>query len=209
MKVVRLSAIRTGRLYPQEIFLVLISVRGWVDPRAIARPTGLCQWKNPLTPSGIEPATCRFVAQCLNQQVKGYLIVIILVVTPYSLVGRYPEGGGGRFFRNVCNYQITWHRFQKRALFVFTAGRLLRRILPGLFFPYCVSSLVFTAIIEGWLGPAVTQMNPNIPYYFCKIRFNIILPCMTTSCKSFLHVRFSNQISVRTSDLPHSCHMPL
>jgi hypothetical protein len=54
MKAVRLSAQRTGHLYPQGNigYLVLIPVTGGV------RSEG---------PSGIEHATFRLIAQCLNQ----------------------------------------------------------------------------------------------------------------------------------------------
>jgi hypothetical protein len=60
--VVRLSALRAGRPLPPGGFLVLISVRGRADSRATVRLEGLYQSKNPVTSSGIEPATFRLVA---------------------------------------------------------------------------------------------------------------------------------------------------
>jgi len=57
MKVVRLLASRTGRLYQQEMFLVLIFTRGCVDLRAVVRAEGNMSMKNSVTSPGIDPET--------------------------------------------------------------------------------------------------------------------------------------------------------
>jgi hypothetical protein len=65
---VKLSTLRAGRPpLPRKRFLVLISVRGWVDPRVRVRLEGLCQLEKTMTSSGTEPATFRLIAQYLNQ----------------------------------------------------------------------------------------------------------------------------------------------
>jgi hypothetical protein len=66
MKVVRLSAVCASCLYRQEMILVIISVRGRVNPRVLVWLEGLYRWKFPMAPLGIIPETW-LVEQCLNQ----------------------------------------------------------------------------------------------------------------------------------------------
>jgi hypothetical protein len=62
------SALCAGRPLRPGRYLVLISVRGRVDPQGHSA-AGMIRSieKNPITSSGIEPATFRLVALCLNQ----------------------------------------------------------------------------------------------------------------------------------------------
>jgi hypothetical protein len=65
---VRLSVLRAGRPLPLGSFLVLISVRGLVDPKDIGllMLEGLVQLKSKMTSSGNEPTTFRLVEKCLH-----------------------------------------------------------------------------------------------------------------------------------------------
>jgi hypothetical protein len=78
MKVVRLSALRTGHLYPQEIFLVLISVTGYVEPRDHSAARGSCQ--SPYPPAASSQGSGSIRCATPRPKLKYTLTTILHVV---------------------------------------------------------------------------------------------------------------------------------
>jgi hypothetical protein len=76
-------------LYPPGRFVVLISVRGWVDPRGTVRMKELGKLKKS-TSSGLDPATFRLAAQCLNQ--LRYCVTPKLSLYLITIPWRHAEG---------------------------------------------------------------------------------------------------------------------
>jgi hypothetical protein len=157
MKVVKLSALRTSRLYPQEIFLVLISVRDWVDPRAKIRPTGLSQWKIPL---GIEPTTCRLVVRFLNQ-----------VRHPVPLYYLVPNVQKEWTYTSTSPYAlIAWCKYRDNLTLSFVWGYLC---------------LIYTTLRELSLNPLFSSPSCCYPIYW-EIFYNLSDSVCNENCKNAL-----------------------
>jgi len=147
-----MSALRTGRFYPQELLLVLISVGGWVDPRC-----DRMSMKNSTDTSwNRTTATFRFVAQHLNHCATAvpiiniYIVCIIYILYIYIKVNqsRYRPGVSQRV-PETSGSQISWqrHRMVVR-LSALRTGRL-----------YPQKTLLVLISVRSWVDSRTTVLS--------------------------------------------------
>jgi hypothetical protein len=123
---VRLLALLAGRLLPQGRFLVLTSIRGWVDLRALVRLEGLGQLK---WYSSRNASCCIFITvvlfryTCQSQQPTKLTHFHPVASTEFSL-GQIKLGWHDRLKVSYF-YWLLWLTGIPKNIYTYTAGKVL------------------------------------------------------------------------------------